>query len=623
MNVLDAREGYRLWAPSYESETAVSHLENVVVTNLALATAGTRLLDVGCGTARRLRDADAAHGVGVDVTFAMLAHARTLAGANTGATIAAADAGALPFASGSFDVVWCRLMIGHVRDCDGVVAELARVCRAGGVVVVSDVCADAIAAGHRRTFRGPDGETRELEHFVHTAERMDRVAREQGLQLDVRATGVVGPEIRSFYAAANRLALYDAQLGEPLVVVASYRKCRDLQTGPSLRSGRQVGSGRQSGPSLRSGRQEDRVVHVSFHADAQRRDAASLLRAWPTLSRVAIAAKRGGADVVVVQRAHRDELVELDGVNFHFVDDRDPHCARVIERVVTLLPDVVHVQGLNEPWPTRRLARAVSGVPMLAQDHGSVSPTGLRALAWRWAFHSLAGVAFTARAQAEPWMGSGVLRRGIPVFEVLEGSSAFTPGNRDEARRLTGMSGDPCLLWTGRLDANKDPLMMLAAVERAAAMCPGLRLYCCFGDAPLEHDVQARVSQSEVLAMRVTMLGTRPHAELEQRYRAADFYLQTSHREGSGYSLLEALACGATPLVTDIPAARAIVGDVGSLTAVGDAIALGDAIVAMASRERQSLRVAARARFDEALTFDAIGRRLCGVYAALASAVAR
>lgn len=365
-----------------------------------------------------------------------------------------------------------------------------------------------------------------------------------------------------------------------------------------------------------------RVVQVSFHADTERRDGAALLGAWPTLPGVAAAAARAGVEMVVVQRAHRDEVLEHDAVHFHFVADADAECTRVIERVVSLGPEVVHVQGLNQPWPTRLLARALGAVPVIAQDHGSVPPGGLRALGWRRAFRGLAGVAFTARTQADPWFHAGVFRRGLPVYEVLEGSSDFTPADREAARIATGMSGSPCLLWTGRLDTNKDPLTMLAAVERAIATLPELRLYCCFGDAPLLEAVEHRVRQSPLLAPRVALLGTRPHGELEQRYRAADVFVQTSHREGSGYSLIEALACGATPVVTDIPAARAIVGDAGALVPVEDIDALSAAIVRVAAQNGDVLRRRARARFDEALTFDAIGRQWLGAYTAVARASA-
>ena len=362
-----------------------------------------------------------------------------------------------------------------------------------------------------------------------------------------------------------------------------------------------------------------RVVQVSFHLDAGRRSALELLTVWPTLPAVAIAAARAGVDVTVVQAAHSEVDVERGRATFNFVEVSGRSRASVIHRVASLKPDVVHVQGLDFPRYMRPLARALPRVPILVQDHGSVVPTGWRRRAWRWAHSGIAGVAFTAREQAAPWKRANVLRADLPVFEVLEGSSVFTPGDRDAARNATGMFGDPCLCWTGRLDANKDPLTMLAAFERAAGHLPAATLFCCYGDAPLLCAVRQRIVSSPVLSQRVVLLGTRPHAELEQRFRAADFFVQTSHREGSGYSLLEALACGATPLVTDIPAMRKIVGNAGSLTPVEDAHALGDAIVAWSSRDRASLRQAARARFDESLSFDSIGTQLRDAYDALAS----
>jgi glycosyltransferase involved in cell wall biosynthesis len=373
-----------------------------------------------------------------------------------------------------------------------------------------------------------------------------------------------------------------------------------------------------------------RVVQVSFYADVQRRDAETLLRAWPTLPAVASAAARAGVDVTVVQAATRRETLERDGVTFHFVDDargiparllggarmpRRP--SRLLDRVRELRPDVVHVHGLQFPVAVYQLARAVAGVPLLAQDHGTTAPRGLRARTWRLVSRSLGGVSFTARDQAAPFFEARAFRADLPVFEIVEGSTTFTPGDQAAARNATGLFGDPCLLWTGRLDANKDPLTTLAAFERAAPTLPDARLWCCFGDAPLLSCVQRRIAGSRVLRDRVRLLGTLPHAELEQHFRAADFFVQTSHREGSGYSVLEALACGTTPLVTDIAALRRLVGEAGSLTPVGDAGALAEAMVSWSRRDRVTLRRTARDRFKRELTFDAIGRDLRAAYQTL------
>jgi glycosyltransferase involved in cell wall biosynthesis len=365
-----------------------------------------------------------------------------------------------------------------------------------------------------------------------------------------------------------------------------------------------------------------RVVQVSFHADAEGRDGESLLRAWSTLPAVAAGVARAGVDVTIVQTAHADEAICRDGIDFHFVNDARRTPRRVIDRVAALAPDVVHVQGFHHASAVRTLVGAVRGIPVLVQDHGGVPPHGWRRLAWQWAFRSIAGVAFTAREQATPWIDSGVLRPIVRAFDVLESSSDFSPGNQSDARRVTGLFGDPCLLWTSRLDANKDPLMMLDAVERAIPQVPDARLWCCFGDAPLIETVTTRIAESKVLRDRVVLLGTRPHADMEALYRAADFYLQTSRREAAGYSLLEAMACGTPPIVTDIPATRFIVHDAGSLTPVGDAPAMAAALVSCAKRDRSSLRLGARARFDTALTFDVIGRQLRGAYESLVEACA-
>jgi glycosyltransferase involved in cell wall biosynthesis len=366
-----------------------------------------------------------------------------------------------------------------------------------------------------------------------------------------------------------------------------------------------------------------RVAHVSFHADGQRRDGAALLHAWPTLSSVASAVSGAGVDVVVVQTAHADETIERNGVAYHFVNDERRMPSRLIDRVRAESPRVVHVHGFQRPIAIWHLARALPRVPVLVQDHGSVPPTGWRRRAWRWALRRTSGAAFTVKRQADPWMEARVLRRDVLVFEALESSTAFTTGDRAEARRATQMFGDPCVLWTSRLNENKDPLTMLRAFEIAARTLADARLWCCFGDdAPMLDVVRRKVAESNVLRERVVLVGARPHAEMEQRYRAADFYVQTSHREAAGYSLIEALACGATPIVTDIPPSRRIVGEAGSLTPVGDADAMARALIGWARRDRDILRLNARARFEDALTFESIGRDLRKTYETLAAACA-
>lgn len=215
MSTLTPRAGYRLWAPSYETETVVTTLDEAAVTSFGIDVDGRRLLDAGCGTGRRLRRVSAALAIGADLTPEMLPRGSE---GSAPEHYVAADVRALPFHSGAFDVVWCRLALGHVPDIDCAYRELARACCRGGHVVTTDFHAVAATAGHRRTFRDVDGDVHEIEHHVHTRAAHERAARGAGLTPIAHTEGVVGPEVRDFYERAGRITMYGEQLGLPLVL---------------------------------------------------------------------------------------------------------------------------------------------------------------------------------------------------------------------------------------------------------------------------------------------------------------------------------------------------------------------------------------------------------------------
>jgi glycosyltransferase involved in cell wall biosynthesis len=383
-------------------------------------------------------------------------------------------------------------------------------------------------------------------------------------------------------------------------------------------------------PAARSGL---RVVVVGVNLDPRGREPDALLGGtWPAFGRAAAAAQRAGVRVTLVQAAWSDAERTVEGVTCHFIrEDGDPFVTlpggprirrrprRLLAQVRALEPDLVHFEGLLFPRELRALARTLPGVPILAQDHATKCPRGWRRHWYRWGFAKLAGVAFTARAQAAPFVAAKVVRRDIPVFEVIEISTGFVPGDPEAARSVTGLAGDPCLLWAGNLDPNKDPLAALDAVALAADPLPGLRLHMCFRHAPLLERVRARVAGDRALRERVRLVGEVPHARMEAYYRAADFLIQASHAEGSSGAAIEALACGTTPIVTDIPSLRRITGDgaCGALVPVGDAGALARAIVDWSGRDRATLRQRARAHFERELSFDAIGRQLRAAYDAV------
>jgi ubiquinone/menaquinone biosynthesis C-methylase UbiE len=96
-----------------------------------------RVLEVGSGLgilAGEIAKVSRRRVVGVELSAAQIASAAGV----SGAAFVQADAHALPFAGGAFDLVFARYLLEHVRDPQAVLAEMRRVLRPGGCVAVME-----------------------------------------------------------------------------------------------------------------------------------------------------------------------------------------------------------------------------------------------------------------------------------------------------------------------------------------------------------------------------------------------------------------------------------------------------------------------------------------------------
>jgi ubiquinone/menaquinone biosynthesis C-methylase UbiE len=103
------------------------------------------VLDVACGAAHAAEAVAPAvrQVVGIDLTAALLeiGAERLRAAGVTNVVLQEGDAEALPFVGESFDVVFCRSSLHHFGAPHVAVAEMVRVCRRGGRVVLVDLVA--------------------------------------------------------------------------------------------------------------------------------------------------------------------------------------------------------------------------------------------------------------------------------------------------------------------------------------------------------------------------------------------------------------------------------------------------------------------------------------------------
>jgi ubiquinone/menaquinone biosynthesis C-methylase UbiE len=154
---LGIQEGFAKWAAGYDEEpNPLITLEEPVVLELLGDAAGKDVLDAGCGTGRyALRLAQAGARVcGLDGCEEMLAVARRKAAeAGLEIDLRLGDVTHLPYPDACFDIAICALTLCHVADIRGAVAELARVLRPGGRLVVSDFHPFCLLIGWRTVFR--------------------------------------------------------------------------------------------------------------------------------------------------------------------------------------------------------------------------------------------------------------------------------------------------------------------------------------------------------------------------------------------------------------------------------------------------------------------------------------
>jgi len=361
-----------------------------------------------------------------------------------------------------------------------------------------------------------------------------------------------------------------------------------------------------------------KVVIVNYGYDSDLSSPEMLVERYYLLAGLAESIAAAGGEVVVVQGFAHDARLERRGVRYELVGGPfSPQPARWhvpvrLHRLVRAAsPQVVHLNGLLFPLQTLHLRRVVGpACPLVLQHHAERPSGGVAAWIQRWGLGAADAFVFTAAEQAEDWRRRGMIRERQRVYEITECSTRFRPAPRESCRRRTGVRGRPVFLWAGNLDGNKDPLTVLDGFERALGSLPEARLYMAFRGDGLLAEVKRRLAASGGLGAAVELLGRVEHAAMEDLFNSADYFVQGSHYEGGAGAVVEALACGVVPVVTDIPALRAITGggSVGELWAAGDAAALSAAIARVVAKPLDTERRAARDYFEHRFSFETVGR---------------
>ncbi len=336
-----------------------------------------------------------------------------------------------------------------------------------------------------------------------------------------------------------------------------------------------------------------------------------VLDGWPSVVQQASALREhGGLEVMVACRARlASAIVQRDGVTYHFAaTDRE-----LVHHVRRWQPEIVHVHGLGFTRLTIRLGRAMHGMACIVLQHHGEPVGKLRTvLGHRLARRYVDGYLFTGAlfGQAQPFIDRGMIAADAPCFEVLEAANTLPTAHGVNAVR-PDLNGSPVVLWVGRLIESKDPLAAIAAFAIAAAVAlPAAHLHVLATDRSLESPVRDAIAALGAVGERVHLHDPVSRVEMPDVYRASDIILSTSWREGSGYSLIEAITYGCVPVATSIPSHRAIVGDLAAMFTPGGVNMAAALLGTAASTQRDFVRAYAIG----ALSWSVVAQQLVCAY---------
>ena len=361
-----------------------------------------------------------------------------------------------------------------------------------------------------------------------------------------------------------------------------------------------------------------KLIDLNFHMHDDMSDPMEVLSLHrPSLGFVKYLKEK--LSIQLIKHMNYEGVETVGGVQYFFFRRRKSFWSiplRTLHFIRNQQPHIVLVQGFIFPLQVIAL-RLILGkkTKVLLQYHGEKIFHGPKLIFQRMMKFFVDGWLFTSAENANHWIVNKIIPGRRYCYEVLEGSTHFCYRDKEKCRNDIGMRGPNNFLWVGRLNDGKDPLCVLDAFEKYIRNSPAARLYMIFQTDDLMPQIQQRFAKNRNLEAATILVGKIQHDQLRQWYCAADFFVAATHAESTGYSLIEAMACGCVPVVTAIPSYKKITanGELGFLFEVGNSEMLYRVLMDVESCDRATLSEEIIKHFYSSLSFRSIADQLYSV----------
>lgn len=356
------------------------------------------------------------------------------------------------------------------------------------------------------------------------------------------------------------------------------------------------------------------LVYLSLNYNRQFSSPEELLEKFYTIPHTVSEISKLGVRVSVVQRFYQDKVWEKNGVKYYFINDgKGPFLPvwkkskKVLSLVSDLKPEFLHLHNMRQLRMNHAAARIA---PTLLQNHGEPPFSYLNLLQTKY-LKPINYFLFSAVGQECPWLEKKLISPQKVRF-VMEGSS-FILNKKGEQ---PDFNLEQNFIWTGNLDENKDPLTVLRALDSLFEILSSPSLIMVYRNNGLLEKVKQCIASSKNLKNKVKLLGSVSQKELVELYQKSHFFVQGSSKEGSGYSILEAMSVGVVPIITNIPSFLLITDQarLGAVFKVGNERSFLEETKKLLDKNWNQESKLVKEYFDENFTFTKIAEELINVY---------
>jgi glycosyltransferase involved in cell wall biosynthesis len=338
------------------------------------------------------------------------------------------------------------------------------------------------------------------------------------------------------------------------------------------------------------------------------------IRAW---EKIAIRHK-----IIRLDLLRFDGHANHNGIEYFFVNIRKDRVLfpwNLHGKIRKLNPDIVMIAGLHFPVQVLQLGMRLSArTKVIAQHHAEKPFIGIKKWLQRLADRFIDIYFFASIPSALRWVKQGNISSINKVRQIMEVSSVFEDFTSNADAIEASESGHPLFLYVGRLNANKNPLIVVRAFLRLIKTYPDARLMLIYQSVELLAEIESLTTGNR---NEVILVGPIPHHEMEGWYRKAAFIVSGSEYEGSGTAICEAMSLGCIPILPNIDAFLGMTNDgsCGFLYQAGNEDSLLEAIKRALASDQQAESKKSIQHFRTELSFEAIADKIQEVLDSLKS----